>query len=475
MAPPSSRPVRHPWEQVVRVPTARPEKITLPAKHTPRPPARAPVLLALGFAATILVGSLLLTLPMANREGVITPYLTALFTSTSAVCVTGLVVVDTKSYWSPFGQAVILLLIQVGGLGFMTSSTLLLLLIGRRFSLRERVLLREAHGVTTLGGILRLTRQVLIVTAIIEGVSALILFLRFLGEFTPDWALWMGVFQAVSAFNNAGFDIIGDFRSLTVYNRDPMVVLDIAFTIILGGLSFTAIIDSLKVKRFHSLLLDTKMVLVTTAALLLLGTLGLLAIEYANPNTLGPMDLPAKVMNAFFSAVTPRTAGFNTIDTGKMTEQGLLLTIALMFIGAASGSTGGGIKVNTFAVLTAAVISSIRGSTVATAFGRELPQDHVYRALTVALLALGLVFGVTFILTITEPFGAIKLLFETTSAFGTVGLSTGLTPDLSTIGRLLITATMYVGRVGPLTVALALAQREEHSGFRYPEGRLKIG
>jgi len=432
-------------------------------------------MLAAGFAATILVGSLLLTLPVANREGVVTPYVTALFTATSAVCVTGLVVVDTKDYWSPLGQAIILLLIQVGGLGFMTSSTLLLLLTGRRFSLRERVWLREAHGVTSLGGVLRLTRRVLLVTAIIEGVSGVILFFRFAAEYRWDWALWMGVFHAVSAFNNAGFDIIGGFKSVTVYNRDPVVLLDIAFTIILGGISFTAIIDTVRTRSFRHLMLDTKMVLVTTAALLLVGTLGLLGIEYANPSTLGGMDLATKLMNAYFSAVTPRTAGFNSIEVGKMTEAGLLLTIALMYIGAASGSTGGGIKVNTFAVLTAAVISSIRGRRVATAFGRELPQDHVYRALTVALLALGLVFGVTLVLALVEPFGTLRLLFEVTSAFGTVGLSTGITPDLSTAGKLLIVLTMYVGRVGPLTLALALAQKEQPARHSFPEGRLKIG
>ncbi len=475
MAPSPARPVRKPWEQVVRVPVAKPERIAVERNHPPKPPARAPILLALGFAITILVGSLLLTLPIANREGVITPYITALFTATSAVCVTGLVVVDTKSYWTPFGQAVILLLIQVGGLGFMTSSTILLLLIGRRASLRERILLRESHGVSPLGGILRLTRQVLLVTAIIEGIGALILFLRFLSEFPPDWALWMGVFHSVSAFNNAGFDIIGGFRSLTIYNQDPTVVLTIAFLIIFGGISFTVILDVSRERHFRSLLLDTRMVLVTTGALLLVGTMGLLAMEYNNPNTLGPMGLPAKLLNSFFSAVTPRTAGYNSIDVGKMTSAGLFLTIALMYIGAASGSTGGGIKVNTFAVLTAAVISSIRGRTAATAFGRELPQDHVYRALTVALLALGLVFGVTLVLSITEPFLLTQLLFEVTSAFGTVGLSTGITPDLSPVGKLLIIATMYVGRVGPLTVALALAQAEKPVRYRYPEGRIKIG
>jgi len=464
-----------PWERVIRVPIAKPERIAIERYRPPKPPARAPILLALGFAATIFIGSLILTLPMANREGVITPYITALFTSTSAVCVTGLVVVDTKSYWTAFGQAVILVLIQVGGLGFMTSSTFLLLLMGRRLGLRERILLKEAHGVSNLGGILRLTRQVLLVTLIIEGASALVLFLRFAKEYPPDWALWMGVFHAVSAFNNAGFDIIGGFRSLTVYNQDPVVILDVAFTIILGGISFTAIVDVCQQRRFRSLLLDTKMVLVTTAVLLLAGTLGLLATEYSNGYTMGPMEFPAKLLNAFFSAVAPRTAGYNSIDVGKMTNGGLFLTILLMYIGAASGSTGGGIKVNTFAVLTAAVVSSVRGRNTATAFGRELPQDHVYRALTVALLALGLLFVVTFSLAITEPFSLLQLLFETTSAFGTVGLSTGITPDLSLAGKLLISATMFVGRVGPLTIALALAQGEHATRYRYPEGRLKIG
>ncbi len=472
---PADRRTRRPWERVIRVPLAKPERVAVRGFRPARPLARAPLLFALGFAAIILAGSLLLTLPPANREGVVTPYLTALFTATSAVCVTGLVVVDTLSYWSPFGQTVILALIQIGGLGFMTSSTILLLLIGRRLTLRERILLREAHGVATLGGILRLTIQVVQVTAIIETAAALILSLRFAQEFPPDWALWMGVFHAVSAFNNAGFDLIGGFRSLTVYNQDPVVLLTIALSIILGGISFTVILDVAREREFRSLLLDTKMVLVTVAFLLVGGTLLLLAVEYENPYTLGPMELPSKLLNAFFGAVTPRTAGYNSIAVGQMTQEALFLTIALMYIGAASGSTGGGIKVNTFAVLTAAVISSIRGRGSATAFKKELPQDHVYRALTVALLALGLVFGVTFLLAVLEPFSLTQLLFETTSAFGTVGLSTGITPDLSAPGKLLIVATMYIGRVGPLTVALALAQREKPVRYRYPDGRVKIG
>lgn len=382
---------------------------------------------------------------------------------------------DTLTYWSPFGQAVILGLIQVGGLGFMTSSTILFLLIGRRASLRERILLKESHGVSPIGGVLRLTRRVILVTILIEGAGAVLLFLRFSMEFPVDWALWMGVFHSVSAFNNAGFDIVGGSRSLTIFNGDYWILFTIGLLFVLGGIGFTVLADSWITRNWRALVLDTKLVLFTTAALLLAGFLGILAAESGNGATLGQMEAPVMLANAAFSAATPRTAGFNSIDIGQMTQAGLLITIALMYIGAASGSTGGGIKVNTFAVLTSAVISSIRGRDHTAVFGRELPQDQINRALTVALLALGLVFGMTLVLSSTEPFPFLQLLFEATSAFGTVGLSTGITPNLSLVGKLVIILTMYIGRVGPLTVALALAQRQKSQSYRYPEGRIKIG
>ncbi|RPJ20386.1 MAG: Trk family potassium uptake protein, partial [Planctomycetaceae bacterium] len=361
------------------------------------------------------------------------------------------------------------------GLGFMTSSTILFFLLGRRVGLRERILLRESHGVSPIGGVLRLTRRVLLVTALIEGTGVIVLFVRFAMEFPADWALWMAVFHSVSAFNNAGFDIIGGFRSLTVFNGDPVVLLTFGSLFVLGGISFTVIVDLWDSRNWRSLVLDTKLVLFTTAALLAVGTLGILVLEHSNGATLGPMDVPGRVANSLFTAATPRTAGFNSIDTAQMTQAGLFLTIALMYIGAASGSTGGGIKVNTFGVLTSAVISSIRGRDRAAAFGRELPQDHINRALTVSLLALGLVFLVTLVLSSIERFTLLQLLFEATSAFGTVGLSTGITPDLSPLGKLIIILTMYIGRVGPLTVALALAEREKPDAYRLPEGRVKIG
>ncbi|MGI5835845.1 MAG: TrkH family potassium uptake protein [Chloroflexota bacterium] len=466
---------RRPWERVIRVPTARPERIRVERHVTPRAPARAPFLLAAGFLIIIAIGTVLLMLPIANSQGVITPPITALFTATSAVCVTGLVVVDTANYWSPLGHVIILLLIQVGGLGFMTSSTLLLLLLGHRVGLRERILLRETFGETPLGGLLRLTLQVALMTAVFETAGALILFLRFLFLFPPEQALWMGVFHSISAFNNAGFDLFGQFRSLTGFNGDPVVLLTIAFLVIIGGISFTVVLDLYQERRFRSLLLDTKMVLAATAILLPVGAFGILAVEWNNPNTLGPMAIPYKFLNGFFQGVTPRSSGFSSIEVGEMTQQGLFLTIVLMYIGGAAGSPAGGIKVNTFAVLTAAIFSSMRGRLAATAFGRELPQDHVYRALTVALLALGLVVIVTFALAIVEESRFLQLLFEATSAVGIAGLSMGITPGLSVAGKLLIIVTMFVGRVGPLTVALALAQRDQPARYRYPEGRVKIG
>mgnify|MGYP005841448683 CR=1 FL=1 len=471
-----SVPPRRPRERVIRRPIIRPERIAIREPRRARPPhVREPLVLALGFIAAILLGSLLLTLPIANNEATFTPYLTSLFTATSAVCVTGLVVVDTGTYWSPVGQAIILLLIQVGGLGFMTASTFLLLLVGRRVSLTERLLLRASLGVTPLGGIIRLTRQAVVVTAIAEGVGALILFLRFAQEMPPARALWMGVFHSVSAFNNAGFDIVGDFRSLTPYNQDPVVLLTVASLIIIGGLSFAIVLNVVQRGAYKYLALDTKLVLFTSGALLLVGTVAYLLMDFGRVPPTATMPWHAKLLNAFFMAVTPRTAGFNAVDVSRLTEGSILLTIALMYIGGGSGSTAGGIKVNTFAVLSAAVYSSMRGRETVGAFGYELPMAEVARAISIALLALGLIFLVTLVLTLTEPFSLVQIVFEATSAFGTVGLSTGITPDLSLAGKLLIAAMMYVGRIGPLTLALALAQRTKPERFKYPEARVKIG
>jgi trk system potassium uptake protein len=468
----SSRgPEREPTE-AAHPPT--PERVTLEPYRPPQPPTRTSLLLAAGFLAMILVGSILLTLPAANRFDVATPPLTALFTATSAVCVTGLVVVDTRDYWSPFGQAVILVLMQLGGLGFLASSTILLMFVKRRLSLRERIWLKESQGVVPLGGVLSLVRQIAVVTLTLQFLGAVVLTLRFAGEFPLDWALWIGLFHAVSAFNNAGFDLMGGFQSLTAYREDPVVVMTVAILVLFGAFSFVVLAEVAAERNFRRLLLDTKLVLVTMAALLAVGTLSLLLIEYDNPNTLAPLGWPARVMNAFFMT-TSRTSGFSTVSVGTMMEGSLLLLIVMMYIGGSAGSLAGGIKVNTFAALTAAVFAAMSGRTETTAFGRQIPNEQIYRALTIALLGLGVVVVLTLLLTFTEDFDFLRLMFEATSAFGIVGLSTGITSELTDTGKLLIIITMYAGRIGPLTLALALVQRERPSPYKFPEGRIRMG
>ncbi|MHB1416972.1 MAG: potassium transporter TrkG, partial [Chloroflexota bacterium] len=359
--------------------------------------------------------------------------------------------------------------------GFMTASTFLFSLVGRRIGLADRLVLSMAYGEPTLGSIVRLARHVVVATAIAEGIGAVILFFRFSWTYPFGTAAWMGVFHSVSAFNNAGFDVVGGFRSLIPFNSDPIIVLTIASLVIVGGLGYTVILTLRYPRAYRYLALDTRLVLLVTISLLVSGTFGILVLEFTNPATLGPMNLPLKTLNAFFMATTPRTAGFNTVEVGQMTEGSLLFIIGLMFIGGGAGSPAGGIKVGTFGVLAAAVWSAMQGRRSVVIFNRELPANAVGRALAVALLGLGLVFLVAVTLTTTENYPVLPLLFEVTSAFGTVGLSTGLTPDLSMVGQLLIITTMYVGRLGPLTTALALAQRRRPETFKYPESFVRIG
>lgn len=432
-------------------------------------------LLVYGFAGIIALGALLLWLPVSSKSGEFTSFLNALFTSTSAVCVTGLAVVDTGTYWSSFGQGVILVLIQIGGLGFMTGATLLLLAFGRRIGLKQKLLIGDSLGVEKLGGLMPLVIGIAVFTLVVESFGAVIFYARFSSQSPPSTAAWQSIFHAVSAFNNCGLDIFGNFRSLTDYQGDPLVLLTTAALIILGGISFIVVIDVFGARRFNRLSLDGKIVLTTTIALLALGTIVILVTEFNNEATLGPMSWPQKVLDAFFQSVTPRTAGFNVIAIGSMAVYSLFFTIMLMFVGGASGSTAGGVKVNTFGMLLATVWSTIRGKEHPGAFGREFRPQQIHRALTVSMLSLGLVGIVTLVLTITEKTDFIKVLFETVSAFGTVGLSTGITPSLSLAGKVIITITMFAGRLGPLTLALSLVQSQQPSAYRYPQGDVRIG
>jgi trk system potassium uptake protein TrkH len=473
-------PIPPPWkkkpgDKVYRVPRTRPWRIPLPGVARPRSTVITPVILVYGFAAIIAIGTILLLLPVASKSGQFTSPVNAFFTATSAVCVTGLVVVDTADYWSSFGQGVILALIQIGGLGFMTSATLLFLLFGRRIGLRERWLIGRSLGLERMGGLVRLVRRIAIFTIVVELIGTAIFYVHFSVENSLETALWKSVFQSVSAFNNAGFDVFGNFRSMLDYQTDTLVILTTGALVILGGISFMVVADIGAVRRFARLTLDSKIVITAVAALLILGTGVFLLTEYSNPDTLGPLSFPYKLLNAFFHSITPRTAGFSTINVGSMADYSLFFTIVLMFVGGAAGSTAGGIKVNTFGMLIAAMWSSLKGKEHAGAFGREFVTQQINRALALVMLALGLITFVVFILTITEDFKFLSILFETFSAFGTVGLSTGITPDLSIAGKLIITATMFIGRLGPLILVLSLIQRQLPSKYRYPQDEVRVG
>ncbi len=469
------RRTREKQTRVFRIPTTRSWRVLLPRLNEPGTGSSSSLILIYGFAGVITIGTLLLMLPIASQHGQPASFVNALFTSTSATCVTGLVVVDTADYWSLFGQIIILILIQVGGFGFMTSATVLLLVFGRRIGLRERLLIRESMGLERLGGLTRMVRQIAYFTLIVEFGGTILFFSRFVSIYPLPQAIWQSIFQAVSAFNNAGFDLFGGFQSLASFQGDTLVILVTAVLIILGGISFLLLSDVVKHRKFRTLSLDSKLVLMTTIILLAVGTIVILLIEFNDPATLGNLSLPQKILNAFFQSVTARTAGFSTINMGSLATYGLFFTMLLMFIGGASGSTAGGIKINTLGILGATIWSTVRGKERAGAFGYEFIGQQVARALSLVIMALGLLFVVVFILTLTDPFDFLELLFETVSAFGTVGLTTGITQSLSTVGRFIITATMFVGRLGPLALVLSLTQGQQPAEYRYPKGVVRIG
>ncbi|MDR5694774.1 MAG: TrkH family potassium uptake protein [Armatimonadota bacterium] len=428
--------------------------------------------IVLGFALTVFIGVVLLSLPFSTADGKGAPLLTALFTATSATCVTGLVVVDTADYYSLFGELVVLLLIQVGGLGYMTSATLFSILVGKRIGLRERIILMEAYNLDTLGGVVRLTRNIVLMALAFEGIGVVLLSLRWIPEFGVWRGLYYSLFHAVSAFNNAGFDLMGNFRSFTQYVVDPYVNLVVSALIIAGGLGFIVLIN---LPRFPRVNLHAKVVLTTSAALIGVGTLSIFLLEGKNPLTLGKLPPAGKLLAAFFQSVTPRTAGFSTLDIAHFREPTLLLLSVLMFIGASPGGTGGGIKTTTFAVLLAAIWTMIRGRQDVEIYNRRVPSVVIYKALTIALVAVALVVTMTILLATLERSKVVPALFEVTSAFGTVGLTTGITPRLTAAGKVLLIVTMFLGRVGLLTFTLAFMRRQAPMRYRYPEERVLVG
>ncbi|MDQ2689985.1 MAG: Trk family potassium uptake protein [Chloroflexota bacterium] len=472
---------RRPGDRRVRVERAQPQQFTVKApRRLRRPPSPAASLLIL-FAILISVGTLLLMLPMATVTGESTTFLDALFTATSAACVTGLVVVDTATHWSGFGQVVIAALIQAGGFGIMAGSTLLLMIfLGRRTTLRDRIVVQESLGGLQLGSVTRLLKRIAIFTLVTEAVGAVILAISFTsgpeaGPPGDPLGIWWGIFHSISAFNNAGFDLTGGFRSLSPFIDDWVVLLTMGVLLTLGGIGFAIVGDVIDKRRWSRLALETKLVLVTTVALLVGGTVLIGFAEWANPLTLGALPPEQRVLNALFESTTLRTAGFTALETSAFFEATLFVVMALMFIGGASGSTAGGIKVNTFAVLAIAIVSTVRGQPSAMAFGRRIQHAIVYRALAVALLAIAWVFVIGLALSLTSNATFVQTLFEAVSAFGTVGASTGITPELDDPALVILAIAMFVGRLGPLTLVLALTARARPIPYRPAVESVRIG
>ncbi len=440
-------------------------------------------ILALGFFSLIIIGGLILSLPISSNSGKSTDLVDSLFTATSAVCVTGLITVDTATHWNYFGRTVIIILIQIGGLGFMSFTTLFAILLGKKITLKERLLLQEALNTFDIQGLIKLLRYILVFTFSVEGLGALLLSTQFIPQLGLGEGIYYSIWTSISAFCNAGFDLMGTisgkFSSLVSYQDNPVIIYTISGLIIIGGLGFMIWSEFYNYKERKKLSLHTKVVLVVTAVLIFGGTILMFLFEYNNPATLGPMSLGEKINNAFFAAVTPRTAGMNTISTDGMTVAGKFLTILLMFVGGSPGSTAGGLKTATLGILVVTLISIIKGREDVEIFKKRISKETVYKAFAIFFLSLILVITVTMLLAITQPGESFMwMLYEATSAYGTVGLTLGLTQHLNTIGKIIIMITMYLGRVGPMTVLLALtsrAQKNKKSGIKYPEDKILIG
>ena len=490
------RRIRRPGDKVVRRRVESQQVMELPAPPVRREP---PTIqsnakrFALGYAVLVLVGSLLLSTPLTTENDKGTPFIDALFTAVSATAVTGLVTLDTQEHWNLLGEAVILLLIQAGGMGFMVGASLVLLTMRRSSSLRGSLIMRDGAPTISLHEARHLSRRILVFMLVTEGVGGLIL----AAEFYPDSdgvldALWYGIFHAVSAFCNAGFDLQGDFESLYGYRDEFFIDITIMTLIQMGALSFIFFADlwdkrsllgwrTMRPRRYwQRLSLDTKLIFVTNYALILLGAVSFAAVEW---NTaLSYIDEPHnRVMASFFQSVSARTAGFATIDYGDAHSGTLFIWIGLMMIGGASASTAGGVKLATFAVVVLTIFSTIRGQTEPQVAGRRIPTALVFRAMTIIALYLMAHFALTLLLVLTEDmigrndFSFLALMFETMSGLATVGISTGVTPDLTLAGKLVMCVTMFVGRLGPLMAVYALQRREERQTYEYPEAYVRMG
>lgn len=434
-------------------------------------------MIVLGYCIIIFLGAGLLMLPVSTKAGVYTPFTDALFTSTSAACVTGLVIADTFQYWSTFGQCVILCIIQIGGLGFMTIGVCFAILLRRKIGLWTRGTLQESVNIMQVGGIVRLAKKIIVGTAIFEGMGALILAVRFSKEMSLGKAVYFGIFHSISAFCNAGFDLMGEsgaYSSFTQYYNDPIVNLVIMSLIVIGGIGFFVWNDiSVNKLNFRKYRLHTKIVLISTAILIFGGAALLFFFE--KNNTIAGMPLGDQVLCSLFGSVTARTAGFNTVDTAALTDSSKILTTILMFIGGSPGSTAGGIKTTTFVVLLIYVQANLRKEMHCNILGRRLDEDSIRKASAVLCINLFAVIMAVLVIVTVQPAEMTDVAFEVVSAIGTVGMSTGITRDMETVSKLVLIFLMYCGRIGSMTFALSLRGHKIEAPVKVPVEKIMIG
>ena len=433
--------------------------------------------IAIGFLCIIFIGACLLTLPIANRSGKFLNFIDALFTATSASCVTGLVVADTYQNWTIFGQLVIITLIQIGGLGFMCIGVFFSVMLGRKIGLKERGILQESVNTLQIGGIVKLAKKIVYGTLLFEGIGAILLSIRFIPAVGVLEGIYYGVFHSISAFCNAGFDLMGQFESyssLVMFHDDWIVNVTIMSLIVIGGLGFIVWDDISKKKwQFKKYMLHSKIVLVTTAILILLGAILFFFLE--KDNTMKDMSMTGKILSSFFASVTPRTAGFNSIDVEAMHDSSKFLTVFLMFIGGSPGSTAGGIKTTTFVVIIVYIISTLKHTQGCNIFNRRLEDDAIKKASSVFCTNLFLAVTAAFIICGMQMFPLEDVLLEVFSAMGTVGMSTGLTRELNVISKLIVIMLMYCGRIGSLTFALSFTEHKTIVKIRQPVEKINIG
>ncbi|WP_240378168.1 TrkH family potassium uptake protein [Bacillus piscicola] len=430
----------------------------------------APQVLLTVFVTFIAIGTFLLKLPISTVEEI--SLVDALFTATSAMTVTGLIVVDTGTTFTLFGEIVIICLIQIGGIGIMTFAVLIFLVLGRKIGFKQRLLIQQALNQTSIGGVVKLVKLIFVFSITVEAIALTILSARWIPEYGLARGFYYSLFHSVSAFNNAGFSIWSD--SLMRYVGDPIVNLIITFLIIVGGIGFTVLVDLWTSKEFSKMSLHTKMMLVGTLIINIVAFFLIFLLEYNNPETIGNMSQSGKLWASYFQAVTPRTAGFNTVDIGSLEEPTVFFILLLMFIGAGSASTGGGIKLTTFIAMLLTVTTFLKNRSEIVLFRRSLNPVVILRSLAIAMISIGLIFVAIFILVLTEDAPFMMIVFEVISAFGTVGLSMGLTGALTTIGKVVIIIVMFVGKLGPLTLAFSIAKQSK-AAIRYPKEEILTG